>query len=82
MFNKLINYLNRIADRFFKQVRSYKVIPYDLEEDKYEILNNKVSDHRVFLSYAFKDYLYAFVYLYICISMEFFCMLIFFSVEN
>lgn len=67
MFNKLINYLNRIKDRFFKQVGFYKIIPYDLKENKHKILNNKLADHRVFLSYAFKDPLYTFclfIYMY------------------
>ena len=67
IFNKLINFLNKITDRFIKQVGFYKIFPYDLEEDKYKILNNKVAEHRVFLSYAFKDHLYAFclfIYMY------------------
>lgn len=66
-FNKLIKFLNDITDRFFENVGFYKIFPYDLEEDKYKILNNKVAEHRVFLSYAFKDRLYAFclfIYMY------------------
>lgn len=66
-FNKLIKFLNEITDRFFEESGFYEIFPYDLEEDKKKILNNKVAEHRVFLSYAFVDRLYAFclfIYMY------------------
>lgn len=59
-FNKLINFLNEITDKYFEETGFYEIFPYDLEVDKKKILNNKVAKHRFFLSYAFVDRLYAF----------------------
>lgn len=66
-FNKLINFLIEITDRFLEKSGFYEIFPYDLERDEYNILNGRVAKHRVFLSYAFKDRLYAFclfIYMY------------------